>query len=596
MKGRGYPLRASAVLLLGLVLMVVTMPAASAAVTVLRAEMNSGQLRLEGRALANRTITVDGISMGTSDGSGDFRIERSFTPPADCTVDVNDGSATPANASLSGCTVTPPSTPTPSSVVLSPTAVTGGASATGSVTLSASAPAGGQNVALASSNGAVASVPASATVPGGSTSTTFTVVTTSVTQTTSVTISATAGGMSRSAVLTVTPAASSSPTPTGLTLSPDTVVEGSNSTGTVTLSGAAPTGGVTVSLTSGNATAASVPAGVTVPAGATAASFTVVSGTTTSTSSSVITATAGGVSVTALFTVTSANPTLSNLSIVPLSVTGGASATGTVTLTAPATGSGITVSLSSDSAIASVPADVTVVPGASTASFTVTTSPVTTSQSTIIRATHGTVSRAFTFSVTPAATGPAVISVTLSASSVVGGTPVTGTARLDSAAPTGGTTVFLSSDNTAVATVPSTVTVPAGATTATFTVETKPTTNSQSSLIVAEAGGGRVGAVLTVTSQFAADNGSVSLARGGNGEGRVTSSPAGIDCTFTRTTTTGTCGNVFFPAGTQVRLTARAANNSRFLGWEFEVSCPDAPNVTVQAGVAHICRPGFRLR
>ncbi|MFP5253249.1 MAG: hypothetical protein ACLGH4_05585 [Actinomycetes bacterium] len=252
--------------------------------------------------------------------------------------------------------------------------------------------------------------------------------------------------------------------------------------------------------------------------------------------------------------------------------------------------------MSSDSAIASVPADVTVAPGASTASFTVTTSPVTTSQSTIIRATHGTVSRAFTLSVTPAATGPAVTSVTLSESSVVGGTPVTGTARLESAAPSGGTTVFLSSDNTTVATVPSTVTVPAGATTATFTVETKPTTNSQSSLIVAEAGGGRVGAVLTVTSEFAASNGSVSLARGGNGEGRVTSSPAGIDCTFTRTSTTGTCGNVFFPVGTQVRLTARAANSSRFLGWEFEVSCRDAPDVTVQAGVAHICRPVFRLR
>ena len=168
MNGRRYPSSAVAVLLLGLVLAGVTAPAASAAVTVSRAEMKSGQLRVEGSALANRTITVDGVSMGTSDSSGDFRIERSFTAPADCTVDVNDGSATPANARLSGCTVTAPSAPTPSSVVLSPTSVTGGASATGSITLSASAPSGGQSVALASSNGAVASVPASVTVPGGS--------------------------------------------------------------------------------------------------------------------------------------------------------------------------------------------------------------------------------------------------------------------------------------------------------------------------------------------------------------------------------------------------------------------------------------------
>jgi hypothetical protein len=186
--------------------------------------------------------------------------------------------------------------------------------------------------------------------------------------------------------------------------------------------------------------------------------------------------------------------------------------------------------------------------------------------------------------------------VTLSESTVVGGTPVTGTVRLGSTAPPGGTTVLLSSDNTAVATVPATVTVPAGAVTTTFTVETHPTTNSQSALLVAEAGGGRVGAVLTVTTEFDANFGSVSLARGGNGEGRVTSSPAGIDCTFTRTGTTGSCGNAFFPAGTEVRLTARPANNSRFLGWEFEVSCRNAPRVTVQAGVGHICRPVFRLR
>ena len=580
-------------------LLVLAMPGVSyAAVSVSRAELSGDRLRIEGTATPNRTITVDGVAMGTSDGDGRFRIERSgFIAPADCTVDVNDGSATPANVRLTGCTVTTPSTPTPSTLTLSPTSVTGGNPATGSVTLSATAPAGGQAVALTSSNSAAASVPASVTVAGGATSTTFPVTTTSVTATSQVTITATSGGASRSAVLTVSPAASSSPTLTGLSLNPDTVVEGTNSTGTVALSAAAPTGGVVVALTSGNTSAATVPASVTVPAGDTAASFTVFSGTTASTSSSVITASAGGINRTAVFTVTSANPTLSNLTISPLSVTGGSSATGTVTLTAPATGSGITVSLSSDdNTIASVPPSVTVASGDTTASFTITTSPVSTSQSTIIRATHGTASRAFTLSVTPEATGPAVTSVTLSESTVVGGTPVTGTVRLGSTAPPGGTTVLLSSDNTAVATVPATVTVPAGAVTTTFTVETHPTTNSQSALLVAEAGGGRVGAVLTVTTEFDANFGSVSLARGGNGEGRVTSSPAGIDCTFTRTGTTGSCGNAFFPAGTEVRLTARPANNSRFLGWEFEVSCRNAPRVTVQAGVGHICRPVFRLR
>ena len=79
---------------------------AQAAVSISRAELSGTQLRIEGQASPNRTITVDGVAMGTSDGSGRFRIERSgFTAPADCTVDVNDGSATAATARLSGCTL-----------------------------------------------------------------------------------------------------------------------------------------------------------------------------------------------------------------------------------------------------------------------------------------------------------------------------------------------------------------------------------------------------------------------------------------------------------------------------------------------------------
>src|SRR5918998_1660744 len=88
--------------------------AAQAAVSISRAELSGTQLRIEGQAAPNRTITVDGVAMGTSDAGGRFRIERSgFSAPADCTVDVNDGSASPTSARLSGCTQT--STPPPTS-------------------------------------------------------------------------------------------------------------------------------------------------------------------------------------------------------------------------------------------------------------------------------------------------------------------------------------------------------------------------------------------------------------------------------------------------------------------------------------------------
>ncbi len=191
---------------------------------------------------------------------------------------------------------------------------------------------------------------------------------------------------------------------------------------------------------------------------------------------------------------------------------------------------------------------------------------------------------------------PALASVTVSQETVVDGTPVTGTVTLTAAAPSGGLAVPLVSDNTVAATVPASVTVTAGARTATFPVTTFPVPNPQSSLIIGTAGGVTKYAIVTVTTESQANRGSISLARGGNGEGRVTSQPAGIDCTLTRTGSTGVCGNVFFAAGTSIRLEARPLQGSSFQGWDFEVSCRDAPKVTIAAGVAHICRPVFRLR
>jgi hypothetical protein len=193
--------------LIGVLLMAST---AQAAVSISRAELNGTNLRIEGRAAANSTITVDGVAMGTSDGAGNFRIERSgFTAPADCTVDVNDGSASPASARLSGCTVSSPppsSSASLSSLTVSPTDVVGPDPATGTVTLSSAAPSGGFTVDLTSDNTAAATVPPSVTVSAGSTRATFTVSTKEVTNAQSAVIIGTVGGdfsTERHAVITV---------------------------------------------------------------------------------------------------------------------------------------------------------------------------------------------------------------------------------------------------------------------------------------------------------------------------------------------------------------------------------------------------------
>jgi hypothetical protein len=206
-----YTTRLAVVGMLVLLGALVAASVAEAAVSISRAELNGTQLRIEGQASPNRTITVDGVAMSTSDGAGKFRIDRSgFTAPADCTVDVNDGSATAATARLSGCTVSssppPVSSASLSSLTVSPTDVVGPDTATGTVTLSSGAPSGGFTVDLTSDNTAAATVPPSVTVPSGSTRATFAVSTKALTNAQSAVIIGTVGGdfsTERHAIITV---------------------------------------------------------------------------------------------------------------------------------------------------------------------------------------------------------------------------------------------------------------------------------------------------------------------------------------------------------------------------------------------------------
>jgi PKD repeat protein len=93
------------------------------------------------------------------------------------------------------------------------------------------------------------------------------------------------------------------------------------------------------------------------------------------------------------------------------------------------------------------------------------------------------------------ATGPTPTSLSLSASRVTGGTPVTATLRVSGSA---GTTVRLSSSNPAVASLPASVVIPAGATSARFTVTTVPVTTTTSVTLRAKANGVSTTASLSV--------------------------------------------------------------------------------------------------
>jgi hypothetical protein len=198
----------------------------------------------------------------------------------------------------------------------------------------------------------------------------------------------------------------------------------------------------------------------------------------------------------------------------------------------------------------------------------------------------------------PSSSSASLSSLTVSPTDVIGPDPATGTVTLSSAAPSGGFTVDLTSDNTAAATVPPSVTVPAGSTRATFSVSTKEVTNAQSAVIIGTVGGDfstERHAVITVWDAFHFSNGSIAIIPGGNGSGRVTSQPAGIDCTITGGNGSGSC-SAFFPVGTTVRLDARPAANSSFLGWRGLPGCSDPSKIRVARGTTITCQPGFSLR
>jgi len=380
-----------------------------------------------------------------------------------------------------------------SSLTLSPTSVQGGGSSTGTLILTGSAPTGGTQVSLFSDSTS-ASVPSTVTVPAGQSSTTFAVATIPVTTASSATITATAGSVSRTATLQVTaPAATIALSSVGI--APASIASGATATGTVTLSGLAGVGGAVVTLSSSNAAAATVAGSVTVPAGSQSATFAVVGKTVAANTAVTVTASYGGVTRTADVTVN--KPTtaaIASVSLNPSTVTGGSSSTGSVTLSAPAPSGGAVVTLSDNSSNSSVPASVTVPAGATSATFSVGTSAVTSTTSATISGSYGGVTRSAVLAINaPAFT----VRLTVSPSTVTGGSASVGTVTLSARAPSGGLTLTIASSSASVS-VPSSLLIPAGYSGRTFSVSTRPVSTTTTVTITATVSGSSSTAALTV--------------------------------------------------------------------------------------------------
>jgi len=179
-----------------------------------------------------------------------------------------------------------------------------------------------------------------------------------------------------------------------------------------------------------------------------------------------------------------AGASISALSVSPDSVRGGASSTGTVTLVFPDGAPTNVLLFSADPSVASVPSSVVAPGGATTVTFPITTNAAAPPTIVQITAAVDNVPRSANLSVNAAQpAGPSLSAVSLSPSSLTGGSSATGTVTFTAA--TDGASVQLSSSNPAVAQVPQEVVVNGGQSRGTFPVSTSAVSATTSVTITA---------------------------------------------------------------------------------------------------------------
>ena len=376
-----------------------------------------------------------------------------------------------------------------SNLTLSTTQVATGQSVTVTLTLSGSAPAGGTAVALASSNTTAFPVPSSCTVPAGQTSGSCSVTAGTVSGSASVTVTATLNGVALQASLMVFPTL---PTISSFTAT-SAIASLNPATLSITLSAAAPTGGMAVTLTSSNPAVLPVTSPFTITAGQGTASTTATATTVTTPTSVTLTASYNNSTKQATVTV---NPlAVTGISISPSPLITGYNSTVTISLNGnPPTG-GVAVSLTSSNPTAfPVPATCNVNTGTSQGACSVIAGAVSTATSVTVTATYNGSSQQTSVTINPVI----VSSVGISPATVTSGQTSTITVRLNTLAPSGGAAVNLSSSNTAAFPTPATCTVAAGQASGSCTVTAGTVSTTTNVTITATYNGGLQQTTVTV--------------------------------------------------------------------------------------------------
>jgi len=190
---------------------------------------------------------------------------------------------------------------------------------------------------------------------------------------------------------------------------------------------------------------------------------------------------------------TIAMATVSGVTLAATTLAVGRSGEGTITLSASAPSGGVGVALSSSNpAVASVQPSLTIAGGSSSATFAVV--GVATGTTAITASLNGNTSQSPLITVIPRAV--ALSSISMSAPNIIGGSTVTGVVTLTGPAPAGGADVSLSAADPV--TVPTSVVVPAGSSTATFSASTRTVDAAVTGTITGAYGGVTASATVSI--------------------------------------------------------------------------------------------------
>jgi hypothetical protein len=366
----------------------------------------------------------------------------------------------------------------------------------GEVTLSAAAPTGGTTVTLQAHPDL--GIPNGVKVPAGQTKQKFDVFEKTSASTsrnyTTADVRAKLGSTTKTVNIelrpfalnvTATPGEVVGGTPVAGKVTVGTVAPGAVGTASTVVTPMAVPSNTTITLTSDNA-AVTVPASVTVNRDASSATFNIETKGVTFPANVRVTGEAKGWSHIGWLNVK--RPTLKTLTLSSGQITSGSKATATLTMDGSASSNGIVIISTVQTnhpqgrTVASVPNSFTIPAGQSSATFDVVTAYSDVDVTATVRAgKQSTVGNepdlvaSLTVKAAQPAAGVSLTGISLSPTSVVGGQPVTATVTLAQASPSGGVQLMLrTTSRGGRGSAPGSLTIPAGQSQASFTVNTEP--------------------------------------------------------------------------------------------------------------------------